>query len=396
MSESGDTFQNSNTENENSKKTRKKYFNETKDYDGHDRIYAREEDYCDHYYENEIPLKRVTELLPNTGRRHHMRRHNEKSNWDDERFLWILYKKPNLTIYIDPRDPEQRLTLIVLEKMWFDCPNDTPYKLVLVDCFKGENKKLKMYGPNQKMPIMDDHGFHPKDKNKIDMWANGSWTVISDICQAYQNRHNPLLVYPTEMRRRCHCDQILFQSYDLMLIVMEEYPNINGVILRGETPDESKYSDIVSMMRVYDGHLARRPTQNKWYQYCSKNKGDGVDPNGMTWFRTPKELKEMPFMGDRYFNLADIFSMMPLLTMFSTGLVTEERLFQKFPRVKKWYNRCLEHESKVLTDINKKGMDDLANCFKSALNGKEIPELKLDTYKGEFKGVTTLTRLVRK
>ena len=88
--------------------------------------------------------------------------------------------------------------------------------------------------------------------------------------------------------------------------------------------------------------------------------------------------------------------MMPLLTMFSTGLVTEERLFQKFPRVKKWYNRCLEHESKVLTDINKKGMDDLANCFKSALNGKEIPELKLDTYKGEFKGVTTLTRLVRK
>ena len=60
MSENGDTFQHSNTENENSKKTRKKYFNETKDYDGHDRIYAREEDYCDHYYENEIPLKRVT------------------------------------------------------------------------------------------------------------------------------------------------------------------------------------------------------------------------------------------------------------------------------------------------------------------------------------------------
>lgn len=30
-----------------------------------------------------------------------------------------------------------------------------------------------MYGPNQKMPIMDDHGFHPKDNDKIDMWANG-------------------------------------------------------------------------------------------------------------------------------------------------------------------------------------------------------------------------------
>lgn len=90
-------------------------------------------------------------------------------------------------------------------------------------------------------------------------------------------------------------------------MILYKHQNINGVILRNEKPDESKYSDIVSMMRVYDGHLARRPTQNKWYQYCSKNKGDGVDPNGMTWFRTPKELKEMPFMGDRYFNLAGIF-----------------------------------------------------------------------------------------
>ena len=85
--------------------------------------------------------------------------------------------------------------------------------------------------------------------------------------------------------------------------------------------------------------------------------------------------------------------MMPLLTMFSTGLVTEEILFKNFPRVKKWYQRCLEHESKVLTDINKKGMDDLADCFKAALNGKEIPELKVETYEGEFKGVTSLTRL---
>lgn len=60
MSENVDNFQNSNTVKENSKKPRKKYFNETKDYDGHDRIYAREEDYCDHYYENDVPLKRVT------------------------------------------------------------------------------------------------------------------------------------------------------------------------------------------------------------------------------------------------------------------------------------------------------------------------------------------------
>merc|ERR1712002_373302 len=330
------------------------------------------------YDKYEIPARdRNFDPADNRGYRSRRRGKETLTRLNDECFLKILKKHPEMKVWMDPRDPLQRVLLIALEKMLTDVPGDIPYDLILIDSWRQEHmsKKLEKYWPLVNLPLMEDNPM---------FWTYGSWTILANITQVYQHRHNRKRMYPTELRKRAHCERMVFQSYELLRIVMEEYPNINGVILRKEKPDESRWEAIREMISLYDHHLNRKPPIEKWYNYHGEGKP-------LEWMKTA-DVEEFDFISEQHYNMGDIFGATPLYTILATGLKTEDELFKGYERVRKWYHRVLAIETWRHT--NKYANEELMSAFHKALRGEldELPHLNLDKYKEQGFQVKSLTR----